>query len=71
MRDHEVELTNIYGSAQLESGIACTYIHDGRIVACGGVLHYLNGTADIWLIPSVYLSQYRRPFIRNLKQWKS
>ncbi len=69
MRPHERQQTDMYGSAQLEASIACTYIHEGRVVACGGVLPYLNGTADIWLIPSVYLSEYKRPFIKNLRKW--
>ncbi len=49
--------------------IACTGMTDGRVVCCGGVHPFDNGSAEIWLIPSIYVNQYVMKFARELKKW--
>jgi hypothetical protein len=71
IRPHEQQLLTMEGyvqSMQVRS-IACTGIVDGRIICCGGVIPYQNGNADIWLIPSVYVSTVKMTFTKELKKW--
>jgi hypothetical protein len=71
IREHERHLLSLEGYAEgmQARSIACTGIVDGRIVCCGGVIPYQNGNADIWLIPSVYVSTVKMTFTKELKKW--
>lgn len=71
MREHEAGL--IKNTQHLEalesSSVACTGIVDGVVMCCGGVSPFLNGNAEIWLIPSAYVAENPTVFARHLKKW--
>ena len=68
IRSHEqVLLSQTEHLTALEGGLARTGIVDGRVIACGGVLPFMSGLADVWLIPSVYVVDYKYSFCRELR----
>jgi len=70
LREHEASLLSDDHNATLEaSSVACTGMADGRIVCCGGVTPFGNGKANIWLIPSIYVEEYKTVFARHLVRW--
>ena len=52
-----------------KSSIACTGIINGVVMACGGVSPFMNGNAEIWLIPSMHLKEDSFLFARHLRRW--
>ena len=77
LRDHEHVLLhdpNMLGI--LEGSIAVTAVADGVIVCCYGINPYLDGVADIWLLPSIYVEEKHgmavargaREFLANMKE---
>ena len=68
MREHEQKLIKDKDLTMLESAIAFTGMVDGRIICCGGVVPLNNGSAEIWLIPSVYVSHVTMTFARELRK---
>jgi hypothetical protein len=70
LRPHEESILGDEQNAILEaSSVACTGIADGRVVACGGVAPFGNGNANIWLIPSIYVEQYKTAFATHVLRW--
>lgn len=70
IRDHEQNVINVFGHAEmLEQSVAITGVVDGRVLCCGGVLPFGMGNSDIWLIPSIYVPQYKKTFCVELKKW--
>lgn len=71
VREHERQILGNSEHLSLleEASIACTGIIDGRVICCGGVHPFLNGNAEIWLIPSVYVKDYIVKFARELRKW--
>ena len=70
IREHEqVLLSNVTHLDALENSIAKTGIIDGKIIACGGVLPFFNGNGELWLIPSIYVKDYRVTFVKVIKEW--
>lgn len=72
MRPHErllIELSGDGGAGLEQSVCAKTGIIDGRVIACGGAIINIYGAADIWLIPSVYVSQHKLRFLKTVLQW--
>jgi len=51
---------------QLEQHMSGTFMQDGRVVAFAGIVK--NGDAgEVWVIPTIYLKQYRFSFIKQLQ----
>ena len=70
IREHEDRLLHDPRALEcLEGSIAETIIIDDVLVACRGVAPYLDGLADIWLIPSVYLEKYAVKALKEARQW--
>jgi len=70
VRDHERAVLAMTTHLDvLQNSIAVTGIYDGRVVCCGGVLPFANGNAEIWLIPSIYVREYKKVFCKELKDW--
>jgi len=71
LREHEQSIVGQPArmKALEEASIAVTGVADGRIVLCGGVMPYLAGTADVWLLPSIYLPNHAKTVIPKLKEW--
>ena len=71
VRAHEAALlaNNEHLEALEKGSIACTGIVNGVVMCCGGVSPFLNGNAEIWLIPSVYLETETMSFSRHLRRW--
>jgi hypothetical protein len=71
IRHHEADLLSHkeHLEALEKSSIACTGVINGVVMACGGVSPFINGNAEIWLIPSVYLKSDSFLFARNLRRW--
>lgn len=70
VRPHERSVLDMVGHvATLENSIAITGIADGRVVCCGGIIPFGNGNAEIWLIPSIYVKDYKVLFCKELGKW--
>lgn len=70
IRDHEKHFLEIQGIVEyLVNSIAVTAILDGRVVCCGGVSPFAMGNAEIWLLPSIYLPEYKKTLCRAIKTW--
>jgi hypothetical protein len=71
LRDHEKAF--ITGNDRIAflaaNSIAVTGVVDGVVVLAGGVVPYMNGNADIWLLPSVYLKDHQLTVVRELRKW--
>ena len=48
---------------------AVTWVHKGRIIACAGFFCPLPGTAEVWLIPSVYVKEVPILFVREVRSY--
>lgn len=46
-----------------------TIIIDGRLIACMGYWSPFDGTAEVWLIPSIYVKEYRFAFVRIVENY--
>lgn len=71
MRDHEKALVsgnNVMKSVE-QGSIAVTGIIDGRIICCGGIVPLNSGSSEIWLIPSIYVSNVTITFCKELRKW--
>lgn len=68
VREHEQRF-DIEQCKLLEDTLAFTCIIDGRILASGGLKLYRNKGAEIWLLPSVYMSQYSFKAARIVLNW--
>lgn len=70
IRDHERSLLvgNSLQNVQ-DNSIAITGMHNGRIICCGGVIPMNNGNAEIWLLPSIWVSSVRFTFVKELRKW--
>ena len=71
IRDHERQILSDESHRAMLSScpISCTGIEGGRIICCGGVIPFLSGNAVIWLVPSVYITQYQKTFQKELQKW--
>lgn len=70
IREHEqVLLSNAAHLEALENSIAKTGIIEGRIIACGGILPFMNGNGELWLIPSIYVADHKLTFLKVIKAW--
>lgn len=70
IRAHETTLLNDDVLAKLEHGsIAITGVVDGRIISCGGIIPLFNGIAELWQIPSVYVSEITMRYARYIRKW--
>lgn len=68
IREHEKKLIAGRDLDVLEKSVAFTGIVDGCLICCGGVMPLHNGNAEIWLIPSVYVSKITMTFARELRK---
>lgn len=70
VREHEQALlSNAAHLDALENSIAKTGIIEGKIIACGGVLPFFNGNGELWLIPSIYVRDYKVTFVKVIGEW--
>lgn len=71
LREHEhILLQNPKMLEMLEGGIASTALADGRIICAYGINPYLEGVADIWLLPSVFVETKEAMRVaRGAKEW--
>lgn len=69
MREHEAKLCeDREGVAELaKRSVAKTALLDGRIICCWGHVDTYHGTAELWLIPSVYLPKMPLSFYKGVK----
>lgn len=60
---------NISGrlSVLASEGFAYTLLEDGRIIACGGICPIMPGVATAWIIPSEWVPQYSKTFVKVVK----
>lgn len=52
-----------------KSCVAVTGLLDGRIMLCGGIRPFLDYTAEIWLLPSVYLASAPVTVGKRVRRW--
>lgn len=70
VRDHEKAFLTIQGLIEyMERSVAVTGIIDGRIIGCGGVSPFAMGNAEIWLVPSVYVTEHTVEFSKAVRKW--
>lgn len=71
VREHEMAVLGFsdHISNLEKSSIAITGITDGRVICCGGVMPFGTGNAEVWLIPSIWVSKYPIIFQKTLKKW--
>lgn len=70
VRPHETTLLSDEALVKLEQGsIAITGVIDGRVISCGGVIPLYNGVAELWQIPSVYVSEITMRYARYIRRW--
>lgn len=72
MRPHELDVVNLSantGEMLEQSTVARTGVIDGRVIACGGVVKNVFGNGEVWLIPSIYLPEYRVTYLRLVLDW--
>jgi len=72
MRAHEREMLALdpnFGSILEQSTVCRTGMIGGRIIACGGVSKNIYGVGDVWLIPSIFISDHGITFLRLVKDW--
>ena len=71
MREDEaigiMQMDNIYekiSSAAQVSKECSTFTADGKIICCAGYYELWDGVVEVWIIPSVHVSDYVRSFAR-------
>lgn len=70
MREHEnILFQNPHFAQALEGSIAYTAIKDGVVMCAYGVMPYIKGIGEIWMIPSVYLQKEALRLGRRAKLW--
>lgn len=70
IRPHELSILSHNKHLNLlESNISVTAFKDGRIIACGGVVPFGNGNAEIWQIPSIYVAENVKEYVIVLRDW--
>ena len=72
MRSHERDVLALdvdMGAILEQSTVARTGVIDGRVIACGGLSKNVYGVGDVWLVPSIYVSDYSLTFLRFVKDW--
>lgn len=67
MRAHErtLDQAQLRGVAAISK--SSTFIIDGRILCVAGILELWTGVAEVFIIPSIYVSQYSVPFLLRTK----
>lgn len=72
LRDYEKELFEMGLGNKLvalaEIGMGGTLLHDGRIIGAFGYMELWQGVYEVWIIPSIYVSQYATIFGKRVKK---
>ena len=69
MRGHEQDLCDRQSMKEIASHSVCkTAMYEGRVICCWGHRDTGHGTAEVWLIPSVYLSEMPLSFFKGVKK---
>jgi hypothetical protein len=69
--DHVSKLENWRGimAAVAEDNPSYTFVAEGRVVACGGIIKtVIPGVAGAWILPSVYVKAYGLPFAKTVSK---
>lgn len=76
LRDHERALLNGAGDVKTRlenlmhnSKAAGTFIHDGRVITCAGVVEIWPGVAELWQIPTIHVEKCKLAFAKTLKKY--
>jgi hypothetical protein len=69
VREHEKYLIDKELLAIFETGLAFTGVKEGKIISCGGLLVKAFGNADVWQIPSIYVSDVKLSYCKVIKNW--
>lgn len=74
VREHERETVDLEQLKALASNAsAWTFVADGRIIFVGGYVELWKGVAEVFVLPSVYISDdalgFQRAVKRTLEQW--
>lgn len=68
MREHEAGLVTDSAMADIAANSICkTAMYDGRVICCWGYRDTGHGTAEVWLLPSVRLSEMPLSFFKGVK----
>ena len=55
-----------YGELALASGHCWTAVADGKVIACGGVVDFGDGSGEAWLLPTQDVLSHRVWFARTI-----
>lgn len=70
LREHEsVLFQNPHFAECLEGSLAYTACYNGRVMCAYGIIPYVKGIGEIWLLPSVYLGKEAIKLGRRAKLW--
>lgn len=76
LRDHERELLmgvgdmkNRLSTLMQNSKAAGTFLYQGRIITCAGFVEIWPGVAELWQLPSIYVSECALVFSKTLKKY--
>lgn len=72
MRTHESDVMALspnIGDILEQSTVSRTGVINGRIIACGGVSKNIYGSGEVWLIPSIFVSDHKVKFLRTVMDW--
>lgn len=70
VRDHESNILNNDVLSKLEkTSIAFTGVVNGKIISCGGIIVVFKGVAELWQIPSIYVSEITIKYARYIRKW--
>lgn len=70
IREHEkafIEGNREKYAALAQIGMGGTMLYDGRVLGALGFYENWPGNCEVWVIPSIYVSQYARVFLRTVK----
>ena len=59
---------NLDAQIKMCDGVAHTIMCDGRIIAIMGFIRKMPGTIVVFVVPSVYVEQYKRQFYVHVKR---
>ena len=76
LREHEREILKGVGNAKARleslmnnSKAAGTFLKDGRVITCAGFVELWPGVAELWQLPTVYITRCVVDYARTLKQY--
>lgn len=72
IRQHERDLLALsehFPTILENSTSAITGMINGRIICCGGLSITIFGSAEIWLIPSMFVIDHKIEFLKGVNEW--